>query len=94
MGEKQNAHDSTVSSVQFSPNGALIVAGSEDSTIKAWDAVNFRPHVESEWESFSKEVKMFSWRDDSEMVMQTWWRNKITGDEQAVKPSGSECMCP
>ena len=34
--EKQNAH--SVRSVQFSPNGALIVSGSFDKTIKVWDA--------------------------------------------------------
>ena len=36
--EKQNAHSSVISSVQFSPNGALIVSGSRDQTIKVWDA--------------------------------------------------------
>ena len=37
--EKQNAHNNVVSSVQFSPNGALIVSGSWDRTIKVWGAL-------------------------------------------------------
>ena len=37
--EKQNAHGRAVSSVHFSPNGALIVSGSWDRTIKVWGAL-------------------------------------------------------
>ena len=36
--EKQNAHSNRITSVQFSPNGALIVSGSWDQTIKVWDS--------------------------------------------------------
>ena len=36
IAEKQNAHSRCVTSVQFSPNGALIVSGSWDQTIKVW----------------------------------------------------------
>ena len=36
--EKQSAHTGTVCSVAFSPDGATIVSGSSDSTIKVWDA--------------------------------------------------------
>jgi len=46
--EKQSAHSQPVMSVAFSPDGATIVLGSWDETIKVWDAVNFRAHVESE----------------------------------------------
>jgi len=36
--EKQSAHSDFVTSVAFSPNGASIVSGSGDKTIKVWDA--------------------------------------------------------
>ena len=36
--EKQSAHSSYVLSVAFSPDGATIVSGSGDKTIKVWDA--------------------------------------------------------
>jgi WD40 repeat protein len=48
--EKQSAHSRELMSVAFSPDGATIVSGSIDQTIKVWDAVNFRPFNASEWE--------------------------------------------
>jgi hypothetical protein len=36
--EKQSAHNSSVMSVAFSPDGSTIVSGSLDKTIKVWDA--------------------------------------------------------
>ena len=36
--EKQSAHSHPVASVAFSPDGASIVSGSDDQTIKVWDA--------------------------------------------------------
>jgi len=36
--EKQSAHSSYVMSVAFSPDGSTIVSGSNDKTIKVWDA--------------------------------------------------------
>ena len=36
--EKQSAHSDYVTSVAFSPDGATIVSGSRDQTIKVWDA--------------------------------------------------------
>ena len=76
------AHIGTITSVAFSPDGTKIVSGSWDKTIKVWDAVNFRPNVESEWETFDQKINA----DEVE----TWWRNKITGEEQSVKPSGGK----
>ena len=35
--EKQSAHSDGVYSVAFSPDGATIVSGSCDQTIKVWD---------------------------------------------------------
>ena len=79
-------------SVAFSPDGATIVSGSGgDNTIKVWDAVNFRAHIESEWETFDKEVDgEFKWENKR---IQTWWRNTITGHEQGVKPSVGVHTC-
>ena len=36
--EKQSAHSDLVRSVAFSPDGKTIVSGSNDKTIKVWDA--------------------------------------------------------
>ena len=36
--EKQSAHSGEVESVAFSPDGSTIVSGSQDETIKVWDA--------------------------------------------------------
>ena len=36
--EKQSAHSDFVSSVAFSPDGKTIVSGSNDKTLKVWDA--------------------------------------------------------
>ena len=77
----ESAHQGCIA-VDFSPDGTTIVSsGSYDKTINVWDAVNFRPHVESEWEQFwdSGEV---------EDEVEDGWRNKVTGHEQATKPSG------
>ena len=38
LSEKTNAHSSYVMSVAFSPDGTKIVSGSDDETIKVWDA--------------------------------------------------------
>ena len=35
---KQSAHSDKVTSVAFSPDGKTIVSGSNDKTIKVWDA--------------------------------------------------------
>ena len=86
--EKQSAHSGWVCSVAFSPDGKTIVSGSDDKTIKVWDAVNFRPHVESEWEQFDKTVEYQGCDSDEEDEVEEWWRNKVTGHEQATKPSG------
>ena len=37
-GEKQSAHSNYVRSVAFSPDGKSIVSGSDDKTLKVWDA--------------------------------------------------------
>ena len=36
--EKQSAHSGDINSVAFSPDGKTIVSGSNDQTIKVWDA--------------------------------------------------------
>ena len=41
LSEKMNAHSGDINSVAFSPDGTKIVSGSDDKTIKVWDAVSF-----------------------------------------------------
>ena len=36
--EKQDAHSMSARSVAFSPDGKTIVSGSNDKTLKVWDA--------------------------------------------------------
>ena len=36
--EKRSAHSGDVNSVAFSPDGKTIVSGSDDKTLKVWDA--------------------------------------------------------
>ena len=43
--EKQSAHSGPVRSVAFSPDGATIVSGSKDKTIKVWDAGTLACHI-------------------------------------------------
>ena len=43
--EKQSAHSDDVRSVAFSPDGASIVSGSDDQTIKVWDAGTLARHI-------------------------------------------------
>jgi len=43
--EKQSAHSGWVMSVAFSPDGATIVSGSNDMTIKVWDAGTLARHI-------------------------------------------------
>ena len=43
--EKQSAHSSYVMSVAFSPDGSTIVSGSNDRTIKVWDAGTLARHI-------------------------------------------------
>ena len=43
--EKQSAHSGQVLSVAFSPDGSTIVSGSDDKTIKVWDAGTLARHI-------------------------------------------------
>ena len=36
--ENENAHSDCINSVAFSPDGKTIVSGSDDETLKVWDA--------------------------------------------------------
>jgi len=82
-------------SVAISPDGATIVSGSDDRTIKVWDAVNFRPINASEWEEvdISGMPKNSNGHVDSQIeglgrcIKQNYWRNTVTGHKQPEKPS-------
>jgi WD40 repeat protein len=43
--EKQSAHSRQVNSMAFSPDGSSIVSGSDDKTIKVWDAGTLARHI-------------------------------------------------
>ena len=36
--EKKSAHSGRINSIAYSPDGTKIVSGSEDQSIKVWDA--------------------------------------------------------
>ena len=81
--EKQSAHSEGISSVAFSPDGATIISGSYDKTIKVWDA-NPRPFDASEWEEV--DISGMEKDDDGEVEIEglgyvgsNYWRNKVTG---------------
>ena len=81
-------------SVAFSPDGATIVSGSYDNTIKVWDAVNFRPFNASEWEEVDISGMPKDRDGDVEIEglgyinpNQNYWRNTVTGRKQQEKPS-------
>ena len=82
--ENQSAHSWDVTSVAFSPDGATIVSGSYDKTIKVWDA-NIRPFDASEWEEV--DISGMEKDDDDEVEIEglgyvgsNYWRNRVTGD--------------
>jgi WD40 repeat protein len=88
--EKQSAHSDSVRSVAFSPDGATIVSGSDDRTIKVWGV---RPFLDSEWE----EVDISGMPEDrygrvkiegSGYTKENYWRNTVTGGNEKEKPSG------
>ena len=78
MSEKTKAHSRDFMSVAFSPDGTKIVSGSWDATIKVWDAVNFRPYVESEWEKVEGDGEEHC--DFDNQMIYPYWKNTITGD--------------
>ena len=86
LSKVENADPDAIMSVQFDPDGKTIVSGGASGTLKVWDAINFRPHMESEWEQFNKTIEAED--SDEEDEVEEWWRNKVTGHEQATKPSG------
>ena len=42
---KESAHSNWIRSVAFSPDGSKIVSGSDDKTIKVWDAGTCNGHT-------------------------------------------------
>ena len=93
MSEKTNAHIDEITSVAFSPDGKTIVSGSADETIigvrnagtlKVWDAVNFVPFNDADWE----EVQPGAWMEEYGRAARIkHWRNTKTGERLANKPS-------
>ena len=85
--EKQSAHSDCIHSVAFSPDGKTIVSGSDDKTIKVWDAVNFRPYNASEWEEVKLPDKQHVPGIGSGEKVDEYWKNNATGLVQDCKPS-------
>jgi len=81
---EKSAHSDTIQSVAFSPDGTKIVSGSDDETIKVWDATNPRPCNPWEWETVYGQFPDFDPDNaDSDFNPEefTWyWKNVTTGD--------------
>ena len=76
--EKQSAHSGMVWSVAFSPDGKTIVSGSDDQTLKVWDAANPRPYNAAEWEKVEGDGEEHY---DEEVDMDyPYWKNTVTGE--------------
>ena len=67
LSEKTVAHSDWVMSVAFSPDGAKIVSGSYDGTIKVWDMVKWS----------RKDHLMFN-VTTQQFVLQLLWLNKYS----------------
>ena len=81
-------------SVAFSPDGATIVSGSADQTIKVWGV---RPVLDSEWEEV--DISEMEKDDDGEVEIEglgyigtNYWKSIVTGDLEKQKPSGGESL--
>ena len=94
-----NAHSGDINSVAFNHDGLQIVSGSDDGTIKVWDAYP-RPFNASDWEEV--DISGMEKDDDGEVeieglgyISSNYWKNSITGDlrtdySTAGKPSALE----
>jgi WD40 repeat protein len=67
-----------VRSVAFSPDGKTIVSGSDDWTIKVWDAANPRPYNAAEWEKVEGDGEEYY--DEEADMNYPYWKNTVTGE--------------
>ena len=76
--ERQIAHVFQVQSVAFSPDGKTIVSGSDDQTLKVWDAANPRPYNAAEWEKVEGGGEE-DYDEEADMDY-PYWKNTVTGE--------------
>ena len=84
----QRGHSEEVQSVSFSPDGKQIVSGSEDKTLKIWDAKTgkavhtMRGHSDIVWSvSFSPDGKQIvSGSEDDTLKLWSWDAETKTGE--------------
>jgi hypothetical protein len=67
-------HSSYIWSLAFSPDGATLVSGSGDSTVRLWDTVPLRTRYQARREAETL-------RPEADRLVEQLWRQKKNADE-------------